>query len=67
MPKKRKSRKSFPLRVKEDPALWRFSSLHNALCASPDVIASLIHAGEEHLRAVPPSAGDPRSVLTDAA
>ena len=43
--RKRKS-KTIPLAIGNDPALWRYSSLQDALAANTDLIARLIRVGE---------------------
>jgi hypothetical protein len=39
--------KSIPMKIGNDPSLWRFASLQEALEANTDLIARLIRAGEE--------------------
>ena len=39
--------KSIPMKIGNDPALWRFASLKEALEANTDLITRLIRAGEE--------------------
>jgi hypothetical protein len=39
--------KSIPMKIGNEPALWRFASLQEALEANIDLIARLIRAGEE--------------------
>lgn len=40
--------KSIPMTIGNDPALWRFASVQEALEANVHLIAQLIRAGEEH-------------------
>ncbi len=46
---KQHSRKpnSIPMQIGNDPALWRYASLDDALKANVDLIAQLIRIGEE--------------------
>jgi hypothetical protein len=44
----------FPMRVANDPALWRYESLEAALTENLDVLAQLIRAGKEHEAAPTP-------------
>lgn len=46
MPRSDRKCKRIPLRIGNDPALWRFSSLQDALAANTDLIARLIRVGE---------------------
>lgn len=39
------------MKIGNDPALWRFSSLQEALEANIDLIARIIRAGEERAQA----------------
>ena len=43
--------KSIPMKIGNDPALWRYSSLQEALKANTDLIARIIRAGEERTQA----------------
>ena len=47
--KKRRRRKTqpTPLSIGNDPSLWRFNSLQEALSANTNLIAQLIRVGEE--------------------
>jgi hypothetical protein len=48
MPQRRKRKpQPFPMRVANNPALWRYDSLEAALTDSLDVLAQLIRAGKE--------------------
>ena len=38
---------SIPMQIGNDPALWRYTSLDDALKANVDLIAQLIRIGEE--------------------
>lgn len=45
---KRKSRvRGTPVQTVQDPQLWRYASLHDALAANVHAIADLIRRGEE--------------------
>ena len=47
MAKRRKRRvKSIPLTIGQDPSLWRFGSLQEALEANTDLLAQLIRASQ---------------------
>ena len=47
MAKRRKrTTKQFPLTIGNDPTLWRYASLQEALAANCDSIAQLIQAGK---------------------
>ncbi|MBZ0298194.1 MAG: hypothetical protein K8J31_00535 [Anaerolineae bacterium] len=50
---KRRGRKpqSIPMKIGNDPALWRFASLQEALEANTHLIARLIQAGAEQAQA----------------
>jgi hypothetical protein len=39
------------MKIGNDPALWRFSSLQEALEANTDLIARIIRAGEDRAQA----------------
>lgn len=43
----------FPLRIRNDAALWKHASLHAALTANTATIAALIQAGREQSSSVP--------------
>lgn len=45
-PRNRKAN-SLPMRIGNDPALWRFADLQEALEANSDLLSRLIHAGQE--------------------
>lgn len=49
---KRRGRKpqSIPLKIGNDPALWRFASLHEALEANTHLLARLIQVGAEQAK-----------------
>ena len=51
---KRRGRKpqSIPLKIGNDPALWRFASLQEALEANTHLLARLIQTGAEQTKAV---------------
>lgn len=40
--------KSIPMKIGNDPALWRFASLQEALEANTALLARLIQVGAEH-------------------
>lgn len=46
--RQRRSPKSLPMNVANDPALWRFTSLQEALETNTDLLARLIRASEEN-------------------
>lgn len=50
---KRRGRKpkSIPMKIGNDPSLWRYASLQEALGANTDLIARLIQVGEERSKA----------------
>ena len=50
---KRRGRKptSIPMKICQDPALWRFASLQEALEANTHLLARLIQAGAEQAKA----------------
>ena len=50
---KRRGRKptSIPMKIGNDPALWRFASLQEALEANTHLLARLIQAGAERTQA----------------
>lgn len=55
MPKPRKRPSTcFPLRVRNDPALWKYASLQAALTENTATIAALIQAGRKKLTEVRP-------------
>ncbi len=61
---KRRGRKPqlIPMKVGNDPSLWRFASLQEALEANVDLVARLIAAGEEQAQARECSAQSPETV-----
>ena len=47
MAKRRRRRvKEIPLTIGQDPSLWRFGSVHEALEANTQVLSELIRAGQ---------------------
>ena len=46
MAKRRGRKVHFNLSVSQDPTLWRFDNIQEALRANIDVLSRLIHAGE---------------------
>ena len=54
---KRRGRKpkSIPMKVGNDPSLWRYASLEEALEANTELVARLIQAGKEQSQAAEPS------------
>ncbi|MEQ8673720.1 MAG: hypothetical protein RLP44_10695 [Aggregatilineales bacterium] len=50
---KRRGRKpqSIPMKISNDPSLWRFASLQEALEANTHLLARLIQAGAEQAQA----------------
>lgn len=48
--------KSIPLKIGNDPALWRYASVQEALAANTDLIARLIRAGREQSARKQPAA-----------
>ena len=58
MTKRRKRRvKSIPLTIGQDPTLWRFGSVHEALEANTRILSELIRAGQ--------SAAQPEEPMSD--
>lgn len=43
--------KSIPMKIGNDPALWRYASLQQALEANTDLLARLIRVGAEQAQA----------------
>lgn len=43
--------KSIPMKIGNDPALWRYASLQEALEANTHLLARLIQAGAEQVQA----------------
>jgi hypothetical protein len=44
--------KSVPMKIANDPALWRFGSLQQAVEVANDLIAEVIYGAKEHSMAV---------------
>ncbi len=44
--RRRRSTKSIPLTIGNDPSLWRFGSLGEAIQANTDIISDLIRASQ---------------------
>jgi hypothetical protein len=52
--RRRRSTKSIPLTIGQDPSLWRFGSLQEALEANTDIISDLIRASQPVSRSEKP-------------
>lgn len=61
---KRRGRKpkSIPMKIDNDPSLWRYASLQEALEANTDLIARLIQVGEERSKTKPHAVESSKSV-----
>ena len=61
---KRRGRKpkSIPMKIGNDPSLWRYASLQEALGVNTDLIARLIQVGEERSKANMQAAKSQKSV-----
>jgi hypothetical protein len=49
--------KVIPLTIGQDPSLWRYGSLQEALGANTDILSALIRAGQD-AQAQSPTAGE---------
>lgn len=59
--------KSIPLKIGNDPALWRYASMQEALEANTDLIARLIRAGREQSARNQPTAQSQSVPLPESA